>query len=278
MLIGIEGSHDFNNLRQARFNAGTAVANGLPYPAAIKAVTVNMARIFDLPQTGALEVGKAADVVVWSGDPLETTTYPTAVFIDGAQPMTSRGLELRDRYAQHPLTDGYPAPITEKSPCESDGGSSRNLWVASGPALIRWTTWGSFPPTRRGRCWRRSCHRRPQIRGSETRMTSRRAGRRTCAIDLCPSIAGRVSERVDHWAEQHQLRGDEARLCPRPAESSRRVATRPAGCGGGLAQLRRGCLRRPAADLTGAQINPPAAWMIATEGIGLAWGCRFSPA
>ena len=108
VLIGIEGSHDFNNLRQARFNAGTAVANGLSYPAAIKALTVNMARIFDLPQTGALEVGKAADVVIWSGDPLETTTYPTAVFIDGkAQPMTSRGLELRDRYAAHP-NDGLP--------------------------------------------------------------------------------------------------------------------------------------------------------------------------
>lgn len=109
VLIGIEGSHDFNNLRQARFNAGTAVANGLPYPAAIKAVTTNMARIFGLSQTGALEVGKAADVVVWSGDPLETTTYPVAVFIDGvAQPMTSRGLELRDRYAEHPQ-DGYPS-------------------------------------------------------------------------------------------------------------------------------------------------------------------------
>ncbi len=108
VTIGIEGSHDFNNLRQARFNAGTAVANGLPYPAAIKAVTSNMARIFGLGDTGALEVGKTADVVVWSGDPLETTTWPTAVFIDGReQPMTSRGLQLRDRYAKHP-DDGYP--------------------------------------------------------------------------------------------------------------------------------------------------------------------------
>ena len=50
-------------------------------------------------QTGTLAAGMDADVVVWNGDPFETSSYPLAVIIGGqAQPMTSRALELRDRY------------------------------------------------------------------------------------------------------------------------------------------------------------------------------------
>ncbi len=100
VLVGIEGSRAFFNLRQERFNAGTAVANGLPYAAALAAVTVNPARIWGLADhTGSIEPGKDADLVIWSGDPFETTSYATAVFIRGqAQPMTSRATELQDRY------------------------------------------------------------------------------------------------------------------------------------------------------------------------------------
>jgi imidazolonepropionase-like amidohydrolase len=109
VLVAIEGSRDFDNLRQARFNAGTAVANGLPYGAALAAVTINPARIWGLSdRIGSIEVGKDADVVIWSGDPFETTTYPTAVFIAGAQqPQGTRGFELRDRYAKP--ADGMPS-------------------------------------------------------------------------------------------------------------------------------------------------------------------------
>jgi imidazolonepropionase-like amidohydrolase len=49
---------------------------------------------------GSLEVGKAADVVLWTGDPLETTTWADKVFIAGVeQPKDSRQTQLRDRYA-----------------------------------------------------------------------------------------------------------------------------------------------------------------------------------
>ena len=100
VTVAIEGSRDFNNLRQERFNAGTAVANGMPYAAALAAITANPARIWGLDaHVGSLAPGMDADVVVWNGDPLETTSYPIAVFIAGqSQPMTSRALELRDRY------------------------------------------------------------------------------------------------------------------------------------------------------------------------------------
>jgi len=108
VTVLIMGSRDFNNLRQARLNAGLAVAYGLPREAALAAITSAPAKVWGLTGTGSLEVGKEADVVLWNGDPLETTSWPLAVFIDGVeQPQSTRAFELRDRYAQ-PGPSGYP--------------------------------------------------------------------------------------------------------------------------------------------------------------------------
>lgn len=106
--VAIMGSRDFNNLRQARLNAGLAVANGMDRDAALASITSVPAKVWGLTTTGSLESGKEADVVLWNGDPLETTSWPLAVFIDGVeQPQSSRAFELRDRYAQ-PGPNGYP--------------------------------------------------------------------------------------------------------------------------------------------------------------------------
>jgi len=52
-----------------------------------------------MTDTGTIAPGQRADLVVWDGDPLELTSAPVAVMIDGvAQPITSRQTELRDRY------------------------------------------------------------------------------------------------------------------------------------------------------------------------------------
>ena len=68
----------------------------MPYAAALAAVTLNPAKIFGVAdRTGSLEPGKDADLVIWTGDPFEPLSQPTAVFIHGQQqPMTSRQLEL----------------------------------------------------------------------------------------------------------------------------------------------------------------------------------------
>ena len=102
VVIAIKGSDGVNRVREMRYNAGNAVSHGLPYAAAIQAITVNPARIFGMGgQFGELRPGAAADVVVWSGDPLEPLTNAEVVFIDGQeQPMTSRQFLLRDRYAR----------------------------------------------------------------------------------------------------------------------------------------------------------------------------------
>jgi imidazolonepropionase-like amidohydrolase len=108
VLVAIKAKRDFNSLRPIRLNAGTAVSYGLPYEAALAAITINPARIWGIAdRAGSLDVGKDANVVIWNGDPLETRSWPLAVFIRGIeQPDTSRRLELRDRYMR--VDDGYP--------------------------------------------------------------------------------------------------------------------------------------------------------------------------
>ncbi|HEX7964444.1 MAG TPA: amidohydrolase family protein [Gammaproteobacteria bacterium] len=99
VLVAFEtgDSHKSWNVKQY---AGNAVAYGLPWLEGIKAITLNPARIYGMDKSvGTLEAGKDADVVVWSGDPLEVTSFADAVFIRGqAVPLTSRQTELRDRY------------------------------------------------------------------------------------------------------------------------------------------------------------------------------------
>ena len=101
VVIAIKGNEgSVHRARETRYNAGNAVAHGLPYEAAIAAITVNPARIFGLDDRfGGIRSGVAADVVVWTGDPLEPLSQPTAIFINGQrQSLQSRALELRDRY------------------------------------------------------------------------------------------------------------------------------------------------------------------------------------
>lgn len=99
VVIAIKGN-GVHRAREARFNAGNAVSHGLPFEAAIAALTVNPARIFGMGgQFGELRAGAAADVVVWDGDPLEPLSSVTAEFINGQeQSLTSRQILLRDRY------------------------------------------------------------------------------------------------------------------------------------------------------------------------------------
>ena len=111
VVIAIKGNEgSVHRARETRYNAGNAVAHGLPYEAAIAAITVNPARIFGLESRfGGIRTGAAADVVVWTGDPLEPLSQPTAIFIEGRrQPLDSRALELRDRYqTRTPLPPAY---------------------------------------------------------------------------------------------------------------------------------------------------------------------------
>jgi len=77
-------SYDSHNSRNLPYAAGYAVAFGLPYDEALKAVTINPAEIWGVAgQLGSLEVGKSATVVVANGDPLDVKTDVKRVFIAG---------------------------------------------------------------------------------------------------------------------------------------------------------------------------------------------------
>jgi imidazolonepropionase-like amidohydrolase len=97
-------SFDNSFSRRLGQNAANAVAHGLPYEEALKAVTLYPAQIFGLAdQVGTIESGKIANVIVTNGDPLELTTEVRYLFIRG-QPISTdnRHQALYDKYSKRP--------------------------------------------------------------------------------------------------------------------------------------------------------------------------------
>lgn len=86
--------------RTLRHEAGNAVRHGMSWDDALAAITRVPAEAFGLGGThGALAPGRVANVVVWSGDPLDFASGAERVFIRGREiPLTSRQVELRERY------------------------------------------------------------------------------------------------------------------------------------------------------------------------------------
>lgn len=95
-----DGQGHTHNARNITQSAGNAVANGLSWDDALRAITLAPAEIFGVASSvGSIEPGKEADIVIWPDDPLELTTYPEQVLIKGESiSMTSRQTLLRDRY------------------------------------------------------------------------------------------------------------------------------------------------------------------------------------
>lgn len=100
VLISTFSAHNVRKLRQW---AGNAVREGLPHAAALEAVTTRPATIFGLPGHGPLAPGRVANVVVWSGDPFETTTVAEHVFVRGrVGGRDHRQMRLLERYRSLP--------------------------------------------------------------------------------------------------------------------------------------------------------------------------------
>lgn len=86
--------------RSPRWTAGRAARYGLRLHDALAAITINPAKMLGIAANyGTIEVGKKADLVLWSGDPFETGTSARLVMIDGIeQSLVARNRQLRDRY------------------------------------------------------------------------------------------------------------------------------------------------------------------------------------
>jgi len=97
-----QSSDPTQNARKIRQLAGNAVAHGLPWNTALAALTSTPAEIFGVAGTrGRIATGQIADLVLWSGDPLEVTSSADQVWTAGRPVvMRSRQTELRDRYLE----------------------------------------------------------------------------------------------------------------------------------------------------------------------------------
>ena len=98
------GSFDNSFARRLGQQAANAVAYGLPYDEALKAVTIYPAEIFGVAdQVGTLETGKLANIIVTNGDPLEITTDVKFLFIKGQQTsLDNRHQRLYEKYLNRP--------------------------------------------------------------------------------------------------------------------------------------------------------------------------------
>lgn len=108
VAIGMINDRDAHQLRYSVQYAGNLVAltkvpraTGLTWDEAFAAISSVPAEIMDMGgQLGSLKAGRKADVVIWTGDPLELSTQVEKVMIDGVdQSLSNRQMRLRDRYS-----------------------------------------------------------------------------------------------------------------------------------------------------------------------------------
>jgi imidazolonepropionase-like amidohydrolase len=106
ILIGDSGvsSGETFNVRNLKQEAGNAVAYGMSWDDALRAVTLAPARVLGIADRyGSLDAGKVANVVVWSGDPFEFSTRAEHVLVRGVEITTpSRQDMLERRYRTLP--------------------------------------------------------------------------------------------------------------------------------------------------------------------------------
>jgi hypothetical protein len=102
--VVISGGTDAFNARNVKYEAGVAVAFGMPWDAALRAVTLTPAELYGVAtRTGSLDVGKDATLVIWTGDPFELTTRAERVLVQGSEVQgPSRQDELMRRYRTLP--------------------------------------------------------------------------------------------------------------------------------------------------------------------------------
>jgi imidazolonepropionase-like amidohydrolase len=99
LMFNASRDHNYHLIRQG---AGVAVANGMSYGGAIRALTSNVATAFNIQDRGTIKPGKVADLIVWEADPLEPSSMPEKVFINGIDmDLTTRSSRLTDRYTKN---------------------------------------------------------------------------------------------------------------------------------------------------------------------------------
>ena len=99
VLVAIR-TNESDNVRNLPFNAAFAANYGLGIEEAVKAITINPAKIFGVDdQIGSIEEGKLANLFICDGDPFEMKTRISHIFINGYNiPVESRQTYLYDEF------------------------------------------------------------------------------------------------------------------------------------------------------------------------------------
>ena len=114
--VGMMGDNEGHQVRLSTQYAGNLVAlgkvpgaTGLSWGQALAAITSGPAEAIGMGgEIGSLRAGRRADVVIWDGDPLDVTSLPQMVMIDGVQQsLEHRQKKLRDRYI-NPVEGNLP--------------------------------------------------------------------------------------------------------------------------------------------------------------------------
>ena len=104
------GDEELFNIRNLRYEAGNAVAYGMTWDDALRAVTLEPAEIYGVAdKVGSLRAGTEGNVVIWSGDPFEFQSRAEQVFVRGKKiDAPSRQDLLAKRYQK--LPPNYNSP------------------------------------------------------------------------------------------------------------------------------------------------------------------------
>lgn len=98
------------NVRNIRQEAGNAIAFGMTWESALRAITLTPAEVMGLDgAVGSLQPGRDANIVVWSGDPFEFVSVAEQVFVRGkTSAAKSRQQQLTERYLSLPPAYNRP--------------------------------------------------------------------------------------------------------------------------------------------------------------------------
>jgi imidazolonepropionase-like amidohydrolase len=104
LIANGSGGEEVFNVRNLKYDAGVAVAYGMSWDDALRAITLTPAEVLGVAnRVGSLQAGRDANIVIWSGDPFEFSTRVEHVLIRGREVTeASRQDELMRRYRQFP--------------------------------------------------------------------------------------------------------------------------------------------------------------------------------
>ena len=83
-MCAITTDHPVSRIQYLPLCAGMAIKNGLDFMEGLRCITINAAKICGVShRVGSLEIGKDADIAIFTGNPMELFTETVYTIVDG---------------------------------------------------------------------------------------------------------------------------------------------------------------------------------------------------